>query len=261
MTVYVCEDSFDGILCGIYDAWMSRKGHENVRLEIEGTGNVELFCQYEPVPVVGEKIEKVSAAVRKKISEAAYQKIYTASLSLEDGRGDVIYRFLIDGFRYGAAVLEMLHLPSVFELFRMCRFVLNESHLLKEFTRFSRTEEGLLISRIGPKNDVLPMLAVHFADRLPSEHWLIYDEKRKRAVVHPADEDWFILRADESRWQDRLNWKTDEEEYQALWTMFCDTIAIPERKNYVCQRNHLPLRYRPYMTEFQHWGILQPGSR
>lgn len=254
MTIYVCEDSFDGILCGVYDAWMSRKGHENVCLEIEGTGNIRLFCQYEPVTVSGEKMEKVSAAVRRKISEAAYQKIYTASLSQEDGRADAIYRFLIDGFRYGGRILEMLHLPSVFELFRLCRFVTNESHHYNEFARFSRTEEGLLISRIEPKNDVLPLLALHFADRLPSEHWLIYDERRKRAVVHPADENWFILRADESRWQDQLNWKTDEEEYQSLWTMFCDTIAIPERKNYVCQRTHLPLRFRPYMTEFQNHG-------
>ena len=36
MTVYMCEGSFEGILCGVYDAWMSKKGHEHVRLELEG---------------------------------------------------------------------------------------------------------------------------------------------------------------------------------------------------------------------------------
>lgn len=251
MTVYVCEDSFDGILCGVYDAWMSRKGHDHVRLEIGGTGDMELFCEYVPVPVLPEKTEKVISSIRRKISERVYKKVYTASLSQEPGRADIIYRFLIDGFRYGEGVLSMLHLPSVFELFRLCRFVLNESHLLKEFARFSRTEEGLLVSRIGPKNDVLPMLALHFADRLPSENWMIYDENRERAVLHPADGEWFLVRANDREWMMGLDWKTDEEEYQAMWKMFCQTIAIPERKNYVCQRNHLPLRYRPYMTEFQ----------
>ena len=61
MTVYVCEDSFDGILCGVYDAWMSRKGHDHVRLEIDGTQEPELFCQYEPVvEVVTPGQEKVT---------------------------------------------------------------------------------------------------------------------------------------------------------------------------------------------------------
>ena len=44
---------------------------------------------------------------------------------------------------------------------------------------------------------------------------------------------------------------TLEEAYQALWRTFHETAAIPERANALCQRTHLPLRYRPYMTEFQ----------
>ncbi len=144
----------------------------------------------------------------------------------------------------------MLHLPSVFGLFELCRFVEHENHQLTGFLRFSRTEQGVLISRIGPKSDVLPLLAVHFSDRLPSEHWLIYDEKRKYAVIHPADKAWYILREDEERWLENLEWKTDEEEYAALWKLFHQNIAIPERINRRCQMNHLPVRYRPYMTEF-----------
>ena len=119
MTVYVCEDSFDGILCGVYDAWMSRKGHDHVRLEIDGKEEMELFCQYEPVAVTPDKTEKVIRAIQEKISEAVYKKVYLASLSQESGRADMIYRFLIDGFCYGAIVLEMLHLPSVYEIFRL----------------------------------------------------------------------------------------------------------------------------------------------
>ena len=210
MTVYMCEGSFEGILCGVYDAWMSKKGHEHVRLELEGYGDMELFCTYE----------------------------------------SVIYRFLVGAFRYGKPILSMLHLPSVFGLFELCRFVEHENHQLTGFLRFSRTEQGVLISRIGPKSDVLPLLAVHFSDRLPSAHWRIYDEKRKYAVIHPADKAWYILREDEERWLENLEWKTDEEEYAALWKLFHQNIAIPERINRRCQMNHLPVRYRPYMTEF-----------
>ena len=31
--VFQCEDSTDGIFTGIYDAWDSRVGHRNVKLE------------------------------------------------------------------------------------------------------------------------------------------------------------------------------------------------------------------------------------
>ena len=37
MVVYQCSDSFDGILCGVYDAWMSRLGHDHVRLALADT--------------------------------------------------------------------------------------------------------------------------------------------------------------------------------------------------------------------------------
>ena len=42
MTIFVCKESVDDIFCGIYDAWMSRLGHKNVRLELTG-GDSELF--------------------------------------------------------------------------------------------------------------------------------------------------------------------------------------------------------------------------
>lgn len=251
MTVYVCEESFEGILSGVYDAWMSKKGHEQVRLELEGTGNMELFCTYETVEADALKAGKVSSSIRRKLSEAVYEQVYLASLSQNPWRADRIYRFLVEAFRHGSSVLQMLHLPAVFELFELCRFVEHENHQLTGFLRFSRTEQGILIGRIGPKSDVLPLLAVHFADRLPSENWLIYDENRKRAVVHPADRTWFILREDKENWIEKLTWKTDEEEYAAMWKIFHQTIAIPERTNRVCQLGHLPLRYRPYMTEFE----------
>ena len=36
MTIYLCEPDFDGILSAVYEAWTSGKGHENVKLELDG---------------------------------------------------------------------------------------------------------------------------------------------------------------------------------------------------------------------------------
>jgi probable DNA metabolism protein len=44
--------------------------------------------------------------------------------------------------------------------------------------------------------------------------------------------------------------KNDSDEYQDLWKIFFENIAIKERINPKLQRNNLPLRFRKDMTEF-----------
>ena len=58
-TVFLCEDSLDGILTGVDEAWDSRLGHENVRLQTESGDTMELFCEYRAVPADLEKAGKV----------------------------------------------------------------------------------------------------------------------------------------------------------------------------------------------------------
>ena len=122
---------------------------------------------------------------------------------------------------------------------------------MKEFLRFSELENKVLFSRIGPKNDVLPMLALHFSDRLRPERFIIYDEIREKAVIYTPNTGGYILSGEEGKRLEKLSEKSDRKEYETLWKIFFDSVAIKERENYVCQRGHLALRYRPYMTEFQ----------
>lgn len=250
MTIFWCGDTFEGILCGVYDAWMSRLGHENVKVQMEEFSSMELFADYRRVEESEEKAQKVLSAVKTKISADAFRWIYRASLSCDEDKADKIYRFLIEGFRYGRGVTEYLKLPAVHEVFKLNRSVGNEAHLLTEFLRFSETREGILVSRIGPKNDVIPLITPHFADRLRMERFIIYDEKRKEASLHEPGNGWMLFSVESKEWQEQLEAETDGQEYEKLWRIFHQSVGIKERENYVCQRTHLPLRFRPYMTEF-----------
>ena len=131
--------------------------------------------------------------MEQKLSAQVTDWVYRASLSEDEERADKIYRFLVTAFALGAAVVERLQIPAVQEVFQLCRFVGNESHLMTEFLRFVQTPSNVLVSRIGPKNDVLPLISPHFADRLPSENWVIWDENRGKASVHQADKGWFLV--------------------------------------------------------------------
>lgn len=253
MTVFVCGDELDDIWCGVYDAWMSRLGHQNVRIEPVGC-NRELFCDYREVEREEWKAVKVTETIRDRLSEDLYEMVFKAALSQEAMRADRVYRFLIYAFHFGTRATEMLQIPAVFNLYEMFRNVGMELQHMLGFTRFSQTKEGILLGRIAPKNDLTVLLAAHFADRLSGENWILYDCKRKKAAVHQAGTGWVMVNASSEEWQEKLTAGTDEEEYEALWKTFHATIAIRERINPRCQRNMLPLRFRPYMLEFQDQG-------
>ena len=249
MTVFLCEDSPDGIFCGVYDAWMSRLGHANVRLELPG-GDRELFCEYREAAPDEAKAAKVVDSIRRKLGEAVYETAYQACLSWEPKRADAVYRFLVYAFAMGAKVLDLLQLPAVYEVFRLNRYVAREQHHYVEFTRFSQMEGNILVGKIAPRNNVTVLVARHFADRMPSENWILYDCGRKLAAVHQADRGWMMVHADSEQWQRYMEKATDEKAYENLWKTFHQAIAIEARANYQCQRNLLPLRFRPMMTEF-----------
>lgn len=254
MTIFLCSDSFEGILCGVYDAWMSRLGHSNVYLQLDGTGNLQMFAEYRQVDESEEKVQKVVTAILEKAGQQVYEQVYRASLSREEEKADRIYRYLIYALHYGTTIIDQIQIPAVYEIFRMNRAVGNEAHYLVEFLRFSQTREGILLGVVGPKNDVIVLLAPHFADRLRGENWIIYDENRRKAVLHKAMGDWMVVQFSDDEWRDKMVMSWDQKEFEDLWKTFHDHIAIEERQNYVCQRGHLPLLYRPYMTEFQKRG-------
>ena len=78
----------------------------------------------------------------------------------------------------------MLQNEAVYEIFQMDRYVGNEAHALVEFTRFQSLKSGILLGKVGPENDVLELVAAHFADRFPDTDWVLYDDRRKKAALH-----------------------------------------------------------------------------
>jgi len=251
--IYRCEDSAEGILTGIYDAWASVHRHEENRIEVRGKGweTPFLFAEYIDVVPDGEKSEKVQRSIRLRISEEAYDMVMKGLLSGDEEKGEVVYRFLIYAYREGARACRSYGNPWVMRLFEAVRNYDNESHHLKGFLRFDEQENGLLLARYAPKNNVMGDLMEHFSDRLNSLSFLIFDEKRRIAGIYKSGTPWFIYRLNDEEYRMFSENYVEEDTYGALWKIFHRNIAIAERENAALQRNNLPLRFRPYMTEFR----------
>lgn len=260
--VFICENHLQGILTGVYVAWDSRCGHENVELRVQEPENLEFFCHYHKVPPDSDKAWKVIRTIRRDLGDDVYEFICFAAAAKDEEKGTAIYQTLVEALSRGRKnrrVLENLANPYVHRVFLLHRKVWYELERLYGFVRFRQMPGGILFARIHPDNDLLTLMDDHFSNRYPRENWVIYDEKRMAALVHPRDGSSY-LRIGVKLPEDPREELSHPEEYEILWKEFCKSIAVMERKNLRLQQQHVPLKYRDRMLEFEEEGAASSAA-
>lgn len=250
--VYRCPDTIDGIMTGIYEAGVSRYGHDYIRLEVilpDCDSEMQLFCDYIQITEDNRKASRVADSIRNNISAAVYTNIIHVLLSSNPDKADIAYHFLVYGFHIGADVISALQIHWVKKVFDINRAVGNEAHFFREFLRFAQ-KDGIYISVIEPKNHIASLITPHFADRLNADSFIIYDKIHMEAGIHPASKDWYIRKVLPKEGAQLEKMYNDNDGLASLWKTFFDAIAIEERTNYNLQRNMCPLHMRKHMTEF-----------
>jgi probable DNA metabolism protein len=112
---------------------------------------------------------------------------------------------------------------------------------------------GRYIARCAPDHFVLPALAFHFTKRFGETSWAIIDERRGLALVREdAGEPRIIAPGGCRETRRGLHGQAPAavDPWENLWRSYHRTINIESRKNPRLQRQFMPLRYRPYLTEF-----------
>lgn len=255
-TILICEDSQEGIFTGIYEAYALRIPRKQIRLQIGEAEMPRLFATYQKAEPDAEKADKVANTLKKRFGEEDYRMICMALTAPDTEKAQAVFRTVEWGLsnRFYKSVFEHLSDDSVRRVMKLSRSAWNEYQHLRGFLRFRELEGGLLYTNLCPKNNVLAVLAVHFADRFPMENFIICDEKRDLYAVHPAGKPWFLMKEDAKktavREENTGRLTSEEAAYQDLFRRFCRAISIKERNNPNLQRNLLPLRFRPYMVEF-----------
>lgn len=252
MKIFTCQDRLEDIMTCIYDAWSEalRVGHDQIQLRKEPVFQQTMFDEYIHVDGDRLKAEKVIRSIRRKISEEAYVDVYYAALSVQEDALQIIYDFLRVGFTEGRKVLEQYAEPCVMRILELRRKVSNESHHFREFARFQSINNQVYISHLEPQNDVIMLVGRHFANRMPSEHWMIIDDNRKTVCVHPKDGNNYLRYLTDSEFKILAKTEGYEDSYTEMWRTFFHATAIKERENYVCQRNLFPIWKRKHAVEF-----------
>ena len=254
--VLICEDSTEGILTGVYEAYQFKKrmgiaSHDVIHLAVREPETQRLCTQYEQVQTDYAKAEKVTNTLVRQMGSEAWYRISMALVSCFEDKADAVYHTIVLGLgQHDRNITDRLQEDCVQRTFRCARASDNELCHMKQFLRFAELRSGMLYAKIDTKHHILPFLMPHFADRLPADNFVIYDESTQTFGLHARYKNWYLMRGADFD-EDRLVYSDVEEEYQELFKRFCDSIAIEARINPKLQMNMLPLRFRPNMVEFR----------
>ena len=240
--VYRYDGSLEGLMCCVFESY-EKKELPCASLAPDD-GQMSLFEARE-IRTDLARAERVLRSIPTRISPEALDLVTRAMLTCLPDRELHILAFLRLAFLKGAGVMDMLHVDAVAKLASAVAHMGREAHLYTGFIRFTQNA-GVLAAVIEPKNRVLSLIAAHFADRYPNDSFLIFDRTHREAILARNG----AYRIAPLEWLELPEPDALEREVRALWRRFHTTIGIAPRKNYRCQRSHLPLRYRRVMTEF-----------
>jgi probable DNA metabolism protein len=244
--VYLYDGSFPGLMCALYESL-----HRNCLPEDVCSEDSAVLYLYPTQRIITD--EGQARSFQKWILEHCGSDVLTfvrhGFLSCLARREIRILRFLRLARERGPRVLDMLQHDDVLPLHRAVLHLRRESHLLKGFVHFS-LRQGVLVATIGPRNQVLPLLAEHFCTRFSAERFLIHDSTNNMVLMHdPPRTELLSVTGVELSAKDQ-----GEEDIEALWRLFYDTIAVSGRENPRLRMSLMPKRYWSFMTEFQEQG-------
>jgi len=240
---YIYDGTFPGLMTAVFTAYERRE--KPYVIAEEDSLQVIFGQQATHIATQEDWAVRVEDGVRKKMGQDGYYNIWTAFLSCDNDKATKIYRYIRLGMKLGMAVHDHISHDDVLNILSMNKHTGGEAHLLTGFVRFSRMENGVYYSKISPKNNVLPIIMPHFADRFSDQPMLVFDEVHHLAGVYDL-KSWYLVEADELTLPDLAE---DEKEWRAMWRKFYDTIGIKERANHKLRISHLPKRYWSNLTE------------
>ena len=254
MIDYLYDETFEGLLTCIYHHYYTDRA---AGIYPRGDYQPSMLNVFMEVETDQEKADRVYNAIGNKISGYSLRLIYRAFLSRIPGKENVILKYILLGFRTGPSIGSLHAVKEVKNLEDIARKVGIEQERMLQFVRFEVMEAAgvpdapqILYAEVEPEHDVLALAAHHFAERFSHDPLIIRDVGRNKAIV-AYEHNWYVTDFDGRHMPDgsELVMSEDERSYQDLWRTYFDHIAIKERINPRCQKNHMPVRYWKHLTE------------
>ena len=258
MTVYVFDNTLDGLLTAVFDSFFLHQQPDFLLAEGE---QLPLFAETPHMVVTdNEKAERVWKGLEKHLSKDGLHMITISWLSEERTLNQPLFNFICKVFRQPvlSGIERNASDSDVLEVRNTCRRVLHEQLRMKQFIRFQKAKDGTYLAVVSPDHNVLPLIIDHFQDRFNDQPWLIYDAHRhygyyydgKAAPIRITFENEAAVPFNLTNGKmDADILSNDDALFQQLWRTYFKAICIKERMNPKKQLSDMPRRYWKYMTE------------
>lgn len=252
MLAFLYDQSFEGLLCAVFDAY-SAGAFPDLLL---GEGDLPPLSatRTHRVTTSRDRATRVWRGLRGRLSPNALHGLVYAWLG-EEKEGDIrLFRCIRRIFASQTSPETNPADRDILAVFRLARSVNREAHRLQGFARFQKTAQGVYFAAIEPRYNVLPLIAPHFAGRFPDQQWILYDAGRRYGLFR--DKGGYrnmtldAARLNQGRLDDGLL-ADGEKLFQTLWKSYCQALTVRERLNPKLQSRCLPRRYWPYLTEMR----------
>ena len=237
--IYLYDGKYNSLLSLIIELIKNRIEPLNIKSE----NAYEMNLLDEPVYL---KLEQKNICIFKKLPKSIIRTIWYIFLSDYKDRELLIYNFFKLALKYKEEVFRHRNLEEINQVLKITKYVGSEAHKMKGFLRFKHVNNKFYYAEIEPNNNIIPILAHHFKERL-KEPWVIYDIKRKIYAFYDLKKVVYLNNIQALS----LSIDSDEKECEDLWKTFFKIIAIKERKNLKCQMNFMPKRYWNHMLEME----------
>ena len=253
MLYFLYDNTFDGLLTCVFDAFNRKEFPENIAGEDK---QVPLFTESFRVITDTAKADRVLKALRKKLSKPAIEMLFISYLSELEGIEILLFRYIQKALVAEKSIETNFADSDVLELSKIYKKVGREEERIRQFVRFQKTADGLFFAVMSPMYNVLPLTARFFKTRYADQQWIIYDVKREYGLYYDLNtvETVHFEQLPVALETGRLSSdKLDEYEiaFQDLWRDYLKAITIRERHNLKLQRQHMPKRFWKFLTEKQ----------
>ncbi len=242
--VYLYDGSFEGFLCCVFESFVQHEIPFAVWTPERETATLYPIREIETDSV---KAHRVFASFRSKLGAETELLVTRDFLSGREDKELLLIRFLHLAFALGAGTVRRAGHPDVAPLYEMEKSLNWEIDKYQGFVRFQEYD-GVLGAVIHPKNYILPLLRAHFCGRFPEESFMIYDAVHNAVLIQENHKARLVELAAPLELPPPSE---REQELQALWKQFYNTLEIKARHNEKCRMSHCPKRFWADMVEMQ----------
>ena len=231
--VYLYDGSFEGFLCCVFESFAQ---HEIPFAVWTPQRETATLCPVRDIETDSAKARRVFSSLGKKLGRETEYLVSRDFLSGQEEKELLLIRFLHLAFALGPGTVKRMGHPDVAPLYEMKKSLDWEVDKFQGFVRFEE-HGGMLGAVIHPKNYILPLLRGHFCARFPEEDLLYQDHEAKLLELAAP----LTLPPPSAR----------EQELQALWKQFYDTLEIKARHSEKGRMSHCPKRFWQDMVEMR----------